>query len=569
MGYVKYHKYPLPKRCRKNVIQDFQALFDELSPFSFKAKYQAEVFQSKYADPNPKLKELRVSRAIQKWMDTESRNFRTNQRLFLHDNGDKLLAGRSFDDWIDRASRLIQKVIGTRPPYSSLTGEFSGGASTSKRRQIGMVQRKYVGQQDVTERAWDHVWPHLLESPLWVRYNESVLQPNFVVSSILFTVPKNDTIDRVACKEPDYNMWAQKAVGNFFRRRLKRRCGVDLNDQSINRDLARDAVRLSLATVDLSSASDSVTTQLVCRLLPTEWFVYLQDLRVHSTLVKDHVHELEMFSSMGNGFTFELESLIFWALTRAVSAGTVSVYGDDLIMPIRDYPVVRTLLNYCGFVVNKDKSFATGLFRESCGGHYHDGADVTPFYVKEPVLCLTQLIRLLNRLRKWASANGSSSWASSDCWDLWKKYAQYVPKRFWGGTDLASIGTLVSKDGPADRLVRAKIRKESELFEVGSYIQSHAVADSTSPSSCAPKGLQRPTNKPPKVMGEVGRRCTIPANLARLLDESVTDVLRSRNHTPVSSQGVYLELAGYVTKRATDRGGIFGSERPLFLEEYL
>jgi hypothetical protein len=77
-------------------------------------------------------------------------------------------------------------------------------------------------------------------------------------SSVYFTVPKNSTIDRSACKEPEVNMILQRALSKHIRESLKR-VGIDLRDQGVNQRLARDALKLGLATVDLSAASDSIT----------------------------------------------------------------------------------------------------------------------------------------------------------------------------------------------------------------------------------------------------------------------------------------------------------------------
>jgi hypothetical protein len=118
---------------------------------------------------------------------------------------------------------------------------------------------------------------------------------------VLFTVPKSSEIDRVACKEPEVNMFMQRSVGAHIRRRL-RRVGVDLNDQTVNQHLAKIAVDQGLATIDLSAASDSITEQLVVNWLPPEWFLLLNRLRVHNVDVDGTLHPLQMFSSMGNGF---------------------------------------------------------------------------------------------------------------------------------------------------------------------------------------------------------------------------------------------------------------------------
>ena len=100
---------------------------------------------------------------------------------------------------------------------------------------------------------------------------------------------------------------------------------------------------------------------------------------------------------MGNGFTFPLESLIFFALAHSVCkpGETVSVYGDDIIVPTHRYEALVQLLTATGFLVNTDKSFSTGPFRESCGHDYLSGINIRPCYIKGPLACF-DLFRLHN-----------------------------------------------------------------------------------------------------------------------------------------------------------------------------
>jgi len=90
----------------------------------------------------------------------------------------------------------------------------------------------------------------------------------------------------------------------------------------------------------------------------------------------------EKFSSMGNGFTFPLETLIFWGLAASCCENNsdASVYGDDIVIPTDKYDLLVEVLQVCGFEVNVGKSYNTGLFRESCGKDYFSGIDVRPTY---------------------------------------------------------------------------------------------------------------------------------------------------------------------------------------------
>lgn len=237
----------------------------------------------------------------------------------------------------------------------------------------------------------------------------TLLESEFVVTPFMrvVTVPKDAKIDRTIGAEPTFNTWIQAGIGRLIRRRL-RAAGVNLDDQSINQTWAELALTLDLATIDISQASDSVSYWLVEELLPRKWFRLLDAARSgYAKLPGGKLIPLEKFSSMGNGYTFELETLIFWALAQAVceegghSTSCVSVYGDDIIIPSPACDRFYEVLQGLGFVVNTDKSYSDGYFYESCGKHYFSGVDVTPVYQKELCDDLPQLVRAHNRIFRW------------------------------------------------------------------------------------------------------------------------------------------------------------------------
>jgi hypothetical protein len=221
------------------------------------------------------------------------------------------------------------------------------------------------------------------------------------------TVLKNAKTDRTIAIEPTLNQFLQGGIGNYIRDRLKR-YGIDLNDQTRNQYGAETALKRRLATVDLKAASDTVSKELVYELLPIDWAMTMDDLRSKKYRLPDGSwHNFEKFSTMGNGFTFELESLIFWALSESVRdfldlKGHVLVYGDDIIIHEAALPLLLEVFEYCGFTVNTDKTHFNSLFRESCGKHYFGGFDVTPIYQKEVPDVLEELYRMANRIRRLA-----------------------------------------------------------------------------------------------------------------------------------------------------------------------
>jgi hypothetical protein len=435
---------------------------------SVKTDYLMAEVMSKFVSNDTDPPETRRVRAINKWLASEAENKSTTERLqYVHEEYN-ILPRVSFRRFVDRCRDIIRDIIGDTPDVEALIGSFSGGASTSRSRTESHPASKYLGKAHVTPTARklfdDFVVP---EIPSWLG-TEHELERVVVQGNVLFTVPKKTDIDRVACKEPDLNMFMQKGIGNVFRRRL-RSVGINLNDQSINRSLARTgSITNELATLDLSSASDSVTTELVRLLLPRRWFALLDSVRSPVTVIDGVEHRNVMFSSMGNGFTFELESLLFYAIVRTVTyfrgvTGVVSVYGDDIICPTIDVHYVIWALQFMGFQVNPDKSHISGPFRESCGGHYHNGYDVTPFYLKGPLEYLSDVIDLANKLRKWAHDNPTSNILNPEVEDIWFWLKSIVPSNLWGGVDTSFKYQLVSHGD----LTSHRLHPESKKKETG------------------------------------------------------------------------------------------------------
>jgi len=448
---------------------------------------KAEIF-SKFLSNETDPPSLRRERAIQKWLLTEERNAATWERLENTLGDYNILPRVSYSKFVAFCRDVIVDIIGEVPPTEALIGSFSGGSSTSRSRAESHPASKYLGKAHATDRALSRFLDVVDEIPGWLN-RRSELLIEIVPGNVMFTVPKKTEIDRVACKEPDINMWLQKGVGSFIRSRLKR-TGINLNDQSINSSLARQGSLCgNLATIDLSSASDSVSTALVELLLPVNWYTLLDDLRSPVTTIPRgefvEVHRNEMFSSMGNGFTFELESLLFYALARTVAyctgtSGIVSVYGDDIICPSAMYDDLLWVLDYFGFKANAEKSFGSGPFRESCGGHFYDGYDITPFYVRRPIATLSDVIHTANSLRAWAGRGTTFSILDPEVEEIWFWLKSFIPAYLWGGSDTSDKSRLVSPDITSHRLVEESERKMNGLG--GYLLWLNATTGRTSPS---------------------------------------------------------------------------------------
>lgn len=213
----------------------------------------------------------------------------------------------------------------------------------------------------------------------------------------LICVPKSATKCRTICAEPVTLQWYQQGYGASLRRWfdnhpvLKHR--VALGNQEINVDWARFGSDSGLlATVDLTAASDTVSWELVRRLFrSTPLYLPLLACRSNKTeLPTGEVIPLKKYSTMGSSLTFPLECMIFTAICEGVIRDChrnpdeilFRVYGDDIIIEREFVQPLLDRLVCLGFKPNVRKTFfrdKLGIsFRESCGGEFLNGYDVTP-----------------------------------------------------------------------------------------------------------------------------------------------------------------------------------------------
>lgn len=250
-------------------------------------------------------------------------------------------------------------------------------------------------------------------------------------------VPKDSRGPRVISCEPAEHMYIQQGIMGVMYEHLETRSVtrgfVNFTDQSLNRELAHLAsMSGKLATIDLKDASDRVSLQLVRRVFPDSWFECLMACRTPATELPDgRVVELRKFAPMGSSVCFPVEALVFWASAVAtqIERGLqpeAYVYGDDIIVPSDTAHDVIRDLEGIGLKVNVSKSYVTGPFRESCGGDYYLGSDVTPVRLKKwfgsSVLELVRAADFCNELVAKFGLRGTVL----DILDLVQEYCRYV-----------------------------------------------------------------------------------------------------------------------------------------------
>lgn len=264
-------------------------------------------------------------------------------------------------------------------------------------------------------------------------YSGPTLVRNYTTRVV--AVPKSYKAVRIiAIEEVVAQIEQQDFVLNFLRMLTSKTypiSNMDITDQYRNRELARlGSIDGSLSTIDLSSASDTVSHSLIMEVLPP--VLALQYDKVRST----HFQILEkkslssIASTMGSRITFPLETMIFYGIAilsvelysslcripkieRNALIKKCSAFGDDIIVPTESAGLCLQLLEHFGFFPNTDKSFFNLdlHYRESCGEEYLDGVNISSKYFPRRLLptdnveLLTFLIALQHKLVDYREVN--------------------------------------------------------------------------------------------------------------------------------------------------------------------
>lgn len=242
----------------------------------------------------------------------------------------------------------------------------------------------------------DYIYPGRAEScnPPDLKIYEPGLEPPVRV----VTVPKTASKARVIAIEPTYRQYAQQALLREFMKHFGDGDFLALRRQDLNQQMAlTGSVDRSLATIDLSEASDRVHVDVVRAVFGR--FPHLLEALLASrgetaSLPSGEVIPLLKFASMGSATCFPVQSVVFLVIAidaieqaangtswRSISKqelrNTLRVFGDDIIVPTRFADAVLRALVELGARPNSTKTFIRGHFRESCGGEFFAGYDVS------------------------------------------------------------------------------------------------------------------------------------------------------------------------------------------------
>lgn len=377
-------------RCDISGIRELSAAEIKTSdPVKFKAEYQIKNLLKRYRfQKDLYTDDELVTKAITGFVATQN-------RLAAHDDLSRL--DKLTNHVLDVAAKYIAFVLGDYRDE-----EHRASCRFGKKATVGVPMRSAceaarwelpvsgsanqihwfdseMGHVDCVQDYWMN---QFTQNPSGSVYNE-------ISCLTLALVPKTFKSLRSIIPNSTIGSYQSSGLGEMIRKRLKR-VGYDIRSlQAKHRIMAcESSVTGKNVTVDLSAASDTISVQLVKRLLPADWYNQLAEGRIDTVVLPDGtiVRNMSTFCTMGIGYTFPLQTLIFLALLKAVKrvfhwnvSCDISVYGDDMIFDRRMYNEAEFVFEKLGFIINVDKTFIDGPFRESCGGDYFAGVDVRPF----------------------------------------------------------------------------------------------------------------------------------------------------------------------------------------------
>lgn len=380
------------------------------------------------------------SDTIRTWWSTERRCELLNRKfaavLDRRASGEKVVP---FACELYRFYEAIAYVLGQGVPVADIaeSAYYGPGSSTGVRgRDVNFVRKvennecvplaiEYAAQALLHDKA---AWAHMGMDPTYshvesaregfLRVARERLREDAVRHDRLMFIFKSMTSHRSIGAQPTVSGMLQLGFHEFCAQRLKDLAGIDLADQSWNGELAR---RGSLGwrdadpfcTLDKSNASNLIANGLVQYCFPSDWSKFLQRIRTPGYEAPKELggglHDYQMYAGMGNGTTFCVETLIFWAATYATQELTLedytanrqyAVYGDDVILRRSHAIRYMRFARFLGFRFNEKKTFIDGPFRESCGYDWFGGVPVraATLVSENGLLDLVKLVAFHNNL---------------------------------------------------------------------------------------------------------------------------------------------------------------------------
>lgn len=434
----------------KETIDSFHpGNYDPLQTVEFRHDYLAASLLKKY--PGLQTGISLDEKAKELFWQSEKQCFRSNEALaYLLPNSravdqDSRDPGGRIRAVVHEMRKWISDTLGPVPERGRFEPKFGPGAVFESKgyrfsERLTLLDKLGGLQPAITpdalgefehyyhQTAWFSVDDSNVDVPCVPKTASEYLSPCVVPGNRFTTVPKDAFKNRGICVEPGGNVWLQLGIGKYMRSRLQRK-GLLLSggrSERLHHSLAREgSYNGTLATMDCSNASDTICKVLVQAVLPPAWFELLNSVRSKKSLIDGRWVLLEKFSSMGNGFTFELETLLFAAMAKAIGSSRFSVYGDDIIVESEKAADMSALLRYLGFSLNEKKTFVDGWFRESCGGDFLMGEWVRPFHLEEVPTEPIHWVRIHNKLFRFTA--GLCEEPTNPFYKVWLHIRDQIP----------------------------------------------------------------------------------------------------------------------------------------------
>lgn len=444
----------------------------------FEAKQTAALFSK---NPNLDFGIDKKAAALAKALEGEAQCARTNSFFIKTLKGDIQLPTSRWD-LIHSTRHYIKLILGSYD-HSRVRPDFGPGATSLLKGSFTNLISKLGSLPECTSYGHDFILRTILDKMPAYSISSGLVERGkyhvrlttrhlpVVDHDTIYFVPKSYKTDRAIFVGPMGNTLVQKGQGSYIRSQM-RQFGYDLDTRaSLHGEYARlGSVDGSIATIDLANASDTISKELVKLLLPSDWYDALYSTRVHRSDYGNGPVSNEKFSAMGNGYTWELESLIFLAICLAVryldgSPDMIcSTFGDDICVSSGIAEQVISALTFFGFTINKDKSFVDGPFRESCGFDYYLGQNVTPIYFKDlhdgrkPI---ETLYALLNRIRAMAHKHNINIGCDRRFSSIWEAVLRRIPSdlRFYGNEEYGDQVILAPYSGVRGQFLQRRTRR--------------------------------------------------------------------------------------------------------------
>jgi hypothetical protein len=305
--------------------------------------------------------------------------------------------GPRYVEKIDRIWPMSEYYYASAAAFCDGLEQYLGAPEFDPSAKVLLVPKDARGQRLISCEPKETMW---IQQGLMSKLYEDIEGASLTQGLVNFTEPGfnqyaawrgslTGTLPPLSSKPPSGSSWLDATAS--ARRDADTSYMIDITERLLTRKGGRRTVSALMeghvATIDLKDASDRLSMRLVERLFPVNWSSALSACRSEFTRLPDgRLITLSKHAPMGSAVCFPVMALTIWAVLTAIAprsaARQILVYGDDIVVPTFMVDDAIRVLESVGLVVNTQKSFSKGPFRESCGEEYYFGARVRPVYLR-------------------------------------------------------------------------------------------------------------------------------------------------------------------------------------------